>query len=117
MGVPTIVAHDDTDAAFALGYAHAEDRLYQMDVRRHFAAGRLSEWFGAPAVDSDRMMRTLGLARAAERQFDVLPPEVQAGLAAYAAGVNAYLRERRSALPSNTTCCGRSRIRGGRRTV
>jgi penicillin G amidase len=99
MGIPTIVAHDDTDAAFALGYVHAEDRLYQMDVRRHFAAGRLSEWFGAPAVDSDRMMRTLGLARAAERQFDVLPPEVQAGLTAYAAGVNAYLRERRTALP------------------
>ncbi len=99
MGIPTIAARNDADAAFALGYVHAEDRLFQMDLRRRFAAGRLAEWFGAPAVDSDRMMRTLGLARAAERQYEVLPREVQAGLKAYAAGVNAYLRDRRSALP------------------
>ena len=86
VGVPTIAARNDADAAFALGYAHAEDRLYQMDVRRRYAAGRLSEWFGAATVDNDRMMRTLGLARAAERQYEILPPEVQAALTAYAAG-------------------------------
>lgn len=98
-GVPTIVARDDADAAFALGYVHAEDRLFQMDARRRYGAGRLSEWFGAATVDSDRMMRTLGLARAAERQFEMLSPEVQTALTAYAAGVNAYIRDRRAALP------------------
>ncbi|HUN49044.1 MAG TPA: penicillin acylase family protein, partial [Stellaceae bacterium] len=98
-GIPTIEARNDTDAAFALGYVHAEDRLFQMDARRRFASGRLSEWFGAATLDTDRMMRTLGLARAAERQFAVLPPEVQAGLTAYAAGVNAFLHDRRAALP------------------
>jgi len=98
-GIPTIEARSDDDAAFGLGYVHAEDRLFQMDLRRRFGAGRLAEWFGAPAVDSDRMMRTLGLARAAERQFAILPPEVQGALTAYAAGVNAYLKDRRNALP------------------
>jgi len=98
-GIPAIEARNDSDAAFALGYVHAEDRLFQMDARRRFGSGRLSEWFGAATLDTDRMMRTLGLARAAERQFAVLPPEVQAAFTAYAAGVNAYLRDRRAALP------------------
>ena len=98
-GVPTINAASDNDAAFALGYVHAEDRLFQMDLQRHYAAGRLAEWFGPPALGSDRMMRTLGLARVAARQFAGLSEEVQAGLRAYAAGVNAYLRDRRTALP------------------
>jgi len=99
MGIPTITATNDDDAAFALGYVHAEDRLFQMDLQRHYAAGRLAEWFGEPALNTDKMMRTLGFAPAAARQFAALSPEVQAGLKAYAAGVNAYLRERRTALP------------------
>ena len=98
-GVPTIAAANDTDAAFALGYVHAEDRLFQMDLQRRFGAGRLAEWFGEVAVDNDRVMRTLGLARAAERQLAGLPPEVRAALTAYAAGVNAYIGDRRGALP------------------
>lgn len=98
-GVPTITASDASDAAFALGYIHAEDRLFQMDLQRHYAAGRLAEWFGEPALDSDRLMRTLGFSGSAERQFADLPPEVQAALKSYAAGVNAYLANRRTALP------------------
>ena len=97
-GIPTIEATSDRDAAFALGYVHAEDRLFQMDLGRRLGAGRLAEWFGAVAADRDRLMRTLGLARAAERQFTLLPPEVRADLESYAAGVNAYLRDRRRAL-------------------
>jgi penicillin amidase len=99
IGVPTIIANNDLDAAFALGYVHAEDRLFQMDVQRRYGAGRLAEWFAARALDSDRMMRTLGLARAAERQLAELPDEVQAALKSYAAGVNAYISDRRWALP------------------
>lgn len=99
IGVPTIVATNDLDAAFALGYVHAEDRLFQMDAQRRYGAGRLAEWFGARVLDTDRMMRTLGLARAAERQLGDLPEPVQAALRAYAAGVNAYIVDRRWALP------------------
>jgi len=99
VGVPTITAVNDSDAAFALGYVHAEDRLFQMDLQRHYGGGRLAEWFGPQAVGTDRMMRTLGLARAAGRQLAILPPEIQAALTAYAAGVNAYITDRRWALP------------------
>jgi penicillin amidase len=99
IGIPTIIANNDLDAAFALGYVHAEDRLFQMDVQRRYGAGRLAEWFAARALDSDRMMRTLGLARAAERQLAELPDEVQAALRSYAGGVNAYISDRRRALP------------------
>jgi penicillin G amidase len=99
IGVPTIIATNDFDAAFALGYVHAEDRLFQMDVKRRYGAGRLAEWFGPTVVPTDRVMRTLGLARAAERQLGDLPEEVQAALKAYAAGVNAYIVDRHWALP------------------
>ncbi|MGH6976543.1 MAG: penicillin acylase family protein, partial [Stellaceae bacterium] len=62
-GIPTIVAKTDTDAAFALGYVHAQDRLFQMDLMRRYGAGRLAEWFGAVALPADRFTRTLGLYR------------------------------------------------------
>jgi len=99
IGIPTIIANNDLDAAFALGYVHAEDRLFQMDLQRRYGAGRHAEWFAARALDGDRMMRTLGLARAAERQLAQLSDEVQAALRSYAAGVNAYISDRRWALP------------------
>ena len=99
IGVPTIVATNDLDAAFALGYVHAEDRLFQMDAQRRYASGRLAEWFGGRVLESDKMMRTLGLARAAERQLAELSDELQAVLRSYAAGVNAFIADRRWALP------------------
>jgi penicillin G amidase len=99
IGVPSIVATNDVDAAFALGYVHAEDRLFQMDLQRRYGAGALAEWFGTRALESDKTMRTLGIARAAERQFNELPEEVQSALRAYAAGVNAVIQDRRWALP------------------
>jgi penicillin amidase len=98
-GIPTIRAANDRDAAFALGYVHAQDRLFQMDLMRRAGAGRLAEWFGPRAVFTDRFMRTLGLYRAAERQYAILSPGLRAELDAYAAGVNAYLTQRRQALP------------------
>ena len=98
-GVPTIKAQSDADAAFGLGYVEAQDRLFQMDLMRHAGAGRLSEWFGAIALDNDRSMRTLGLYRAAEAQYPLLSPELRAVFDGYAAGVNAYLATRRGALP------------------
>lgn len=99
-GIPTITAASDRDAAFALGFVHAEDRLFQMDLMRHAVAGRLSEWFGPATLPFDRFVRTIGLYRAAERQYAALSPELRAALDAYAAGVNAYLAHRRGALPA-----------------
>jgi penicillin amidase len=98
-GIPTIKADNDRDAAFALGFVSAQDRLFQMDLTRHFGAGRLAEWFGATALDSDKSMRTLGLYRAAAAQYPLLSPELRAVFDAYAAGVNAFLAARHGALP------------------
>ncbi|HWI25883.1 MAG TPA: penicillin acylase family protein [Stellaceae bacterium] len=99
-GIPTITAANDRDAAFALGFVHAQDRLFQMDLMRHAGAGRLSEWFGARTLGFDRFMRTIGLYHAAEQQYALLSPDLRAALDAYAAGVNAYLAHRRGALPA-----------------
>ncbi len=98
-GIPTIVASNDHDAAFALGFAHAQDRLFQMDLTRRLVAGRLAEWFGDRALNSDRFMRVLGLHGLAERQYALLSPELRAALDGYTAGINAFLKQRRGALP------------------
>ena len=98
-GIPTVKAETDADAAFGLGFVQAQDRLFQMDLTRHYGAGRLAEWFGTAALDSDRSMRTLGLYRAAQAQYALLSPPLRAVYDAYAAGVNAYLTTRRGALP------------------
>ncbi len=102
-GIPTIRAQNDKDGAFALGFVHAQDRLFQMDLMRRYGAGRLAEWFGAPAVQSDRSMRTMGLRRAAEAQYASMAPEIRGVFDAYAAGVNAFLTSRRGALPPEYT--------------
>jgi penicillin G amidase len=94
MGVVTIRAEGEADAAFALGYAHAQDRLFQMDLTRRLGAGRLSEVVGASALRTDEFMRRLGLYRVAEANYKNLPADVQALFQAYAAGVNAYLARR-----------------------
>ncbi|HUK59320.1 MAG TPA: penicillin acylase family protein [Stellaceae bacterium] len=98
-GIPTIRAQSEHDADFALGFLHAQDRLFQMDMMRRYGAGRLSEVFGSRTLASDRTMRTFGLYRAAEAQFAVLSPEVQQVLTAYAAGINAFLATRKGAFP------------------
>ncbi|HTV88418.1 MAG TPA: penicillin acylase family protein [Stellaceae bacterium] len=97
--VPLITAADDDDAAFGLGFAHAQDRLFQMDLMRRYGAGRLAEIFGAAALPVDRQMRILGLYRLAAAEFAQLSRPVRRGLEAYAAGVNAFLATRRGALP------------------
>ncbi len=98
-GVPTIIAQDDADAAFGLGFAHAQDRLFQMELMRRYAAGRLAEIFGPTALPVDKEMRVLGLYRAAQQEISYLSPQVSRALTAYAAGVNAFLATRHGALP------------------
>ena len=97
-GVPRVIAQDDEDLAFGLGFVHAQDRLFQMELQRRYGAGRLAEIFGPQAVSVDRQMRVLGLYRAAEAEIPFLSPEMNRALEAYAAGVNAFLNSRRGAL-------------------
>lgn len=90
-GIPTIVAGNTGDAYFALGYVHAQDRMFQMDFMRRLGAGQLSEVAGSATLPIDRLMRTLGLYRLAERSAAALGPDERGAMEAYAAGVNAYL--------------------------
>src|ERR1700753_2135189 len=80
--IPHIVAGSYDDAAFALGYAHAQDRLWQMEMTRRFVQGRLSELVGEPALTTDVMMRALDLYTAAEEAVDHLSRESQRTLSA-----------------------------------
>jgi penicillin amidase len=87
-GVPHLYARSDHDLFFANGVVHAEDRLWQMELNRRAATGRLSEMFGERTVEVDRMMRRLGFARVARAEIELLDPQSRAALEAYVAGVN-----------------------------
>ncbi len=90
-GIPHIFAKSERDAWFAMGYVHAQDRLWEMEFQRRIVDGRLSEFLGELAYDTDKLMRTLGMARMAERIVSRLDRETVSNLEAYAAGVNAFL--------------------------
>ena len=92
-GIPMITAASEADAYFALGYVHAQDRLFQMELMRRQGQGRLSELIGAAGLSPDKMMRTLGVYRRAEEDLRGLSPETQAAFERYTAGVNAWLGE------------------------
>jgi penicillin amidase len=91
LGVPHIRAGSLADAFFAQGYAHAQDRLWQMDYDRRRAAGRWAEWAGPTWVDQDKLMRRLGLDRSAQADYAAFDAETRAVFDAYAAGVNAFI--------------------------
>ncbi len=93
-GVPHIYADNPEDLFEAQGYVHAQDRFFEMDFRRHLAAGRLSELFGISQLETDAYIRTLGWRRVAEQELSLLAPSTRRYLDAYAAGVNAYLAGR-----------------------
>ena len=93
-GVPTLFAGSAEDAYFALGYVHAQDRFWQMEMMRRFGAGRLAEVLGADAVRTDRWMRALGLWHLAAKDYTGLSAPVRDALDSYACGVNSWLAER-----------------------
>ncbi|MFW6079635.1 MAG: penicillin acylase family protein, partial [Gemmatimonadota bacterium] len=99
LGVPHIWARSAADMVFAQGWVHAQDRLWQMELLRRTAEGRLAEAMGAGMVGTDRFLRTLGFWRAAARAEAALSPDIRSLLEAYAAGVNAWLDARDGALP------------------
>ena len=90
-GIPHIFAGSAEDANFALGFVHAQDRLWQMEMSRRIAAGRLAEIVGPGGLETDRFLRTLGVRRAAEANLLTLDAETRKLLDAYSAGVNAFL--------------------------
>ncbi|WP_167376819.1 penicillin acylase family protein, partial [Streptomyces niveiscabiei] len=100
-GVPWIRARDEGDLYFAAGFAQAQDRLWQMDVLRRRARGRLSELFGAVTVQEDVRARKLALTRVARRSERLLEPRHRAALDAFSAGVNTAVQRmrRRGGLP------------------
>lgn len=98
-GIPHIFAGSLRDAARALGYLHAQDRFFQMDLTRRVLQGRISEAIGERGLALDRLFRTLDLDGAGRQSFAALSPELQADLKAYAEGVNSWLDESGQAAP------------------
>ena len=93
-GVPHIYAQDRQDAFFAQGFVHAQDRLWQMELQRRAATGRLSEIFGHRTLHVDRLFRRLGFHRSAQREIEQTASQAAMdSLTAYVEGVNAAIRQ------------------------
>ena len=90
-GVPQVYADSSHDLFYAQGFVQAQDRFYEMDVRRHITSGRLAEMLGEDALDADKFIRTMGWRRVAEEELSLLDPDTTAYLEAFSAGVNAYI--------------------------
>lgn len=97
-GIPYIKAKNLQDASFALGFLHAQDRLWQMDMVRRYTSGRLSEIYGERALGTDKFMRLMGFARLVQQDYALLSKDVQESLEAYAKGVNSYINDHKGAL-------------------
>ncbi|PYQ68960.1 MAG: penicillin amidase [Acidobacteria bacterium] len=88
--IPHIFGATKQDAFFGLGYAHAQDRLWQMEFQRRIGHGRLSEIFGPATIPQDRFLRTVGFGRAARAAWNATPDWAKQQVNAYVAGVNAF---------------------------
>ncbi len=98
-GVPHIFAKKELDLCRAAGYVTAQDRLWQMDLNRRTAAGRLAEIFGKAAIETDRFIRVWGFARVGKEMVAAMSPESRQALEAYTAGVNAFIESHKDRLP------------------
>ncbi|MDF1612860.1 penicillin acylase family protein [Stygiobacter electus] len=90
--IPLIEAANDEDVAFAIGYLHAQERLFQMDIARRAGEGRLSEIFGSKLIPIDKMFRTMEIYKIAKASFLKLNPLSQKVLIAYSKGVNEFIK-------------------------
>jgi penicillin amidase len=90
-GIPQVYADTSHDLFYAQGFVQAQDRFFEMDIRRHITAGRLSELLGEDALETDMFIRTMGWRRVAEEELSLLEPETLSYLEAFSAGVNAYI--------------------------
>jgi len=89
-GIPFIETKTRSDLFFAMGFTHAQDRMWQMDLMRRIASGTLSELVGEKALVTDRFMRRVGLYRTTAEQYPFVSARIRNDLESYAAGVNAY---------------------------
>ncbi len=96
--VTHILGSDARDTWMALGFVHAQERTWQLEFNRRVTRGRLSEVLGPATLETDLLMRTLGIRRAAQAQYDFLSEEAKQALQAYAAGINAFHAYRTQAL-------------------
>lgn len=90
-GIPHIKARSQAEAFAGLGFAHAQDRLWQMEALLRRGTGRYAEWVGAAAINADALARRLDTAGASQRDYAALGSEARAMLEAYASGVNAFI--------------------------
>jgi len=105
-GIIQITADDQHELFMAQGYAHAQERMWQMEISRRIGAGRLSELFGASQVDTDRYIRTLGWRAAAARDLGAMSPNSIAIMTAYADGVNAWINQHNGRLSTAFVVAG-----------
>lgn len=105
-GVPHIAARSVRDAYFTMGWIHAQDRMWQMEMQRRVGAGRLAEAVGEAGLPNDRFMRTLGVYRLAQAEFEKLDRPTRDSLIAYAEGVNAWLNDYWHRLPPEFLAVG-----------
>ncbi|HEX6721428.1 MAG TPA: penicillin acylase family protein, partial [Burkholderiaceae bacterium] len=105
-GIPTIKAQNQKDLVFALGFVHAQDRLWQLETHRRIGSGRLAEAFGEAALESDKFLRALGVRRAAAAQWARAGAESRATVQAYTDGVNACIAEHARARPPEMLILG-----------
>lgn len=98
-GIPHIIASSDEDLFFGVGYAHAQDRMWQLDLGRRYGQGRLAEILGRDALDVDVFTRHVDFAGTAAKLYRYISDDSRMALDAYARGVNAWLHEHHERLP------------------
>ncbi|HST57882.1 MAG TPA: penicillin acylase family protein, partial [Longimicrobium sp.] len=99
LGVPHVWARGEEDLFRAMGYVHAQDRMFQMELFRRVADGRMAEILGENLLPTDKFLRTVGMGRAAAENEARLAPEHRRMLQAYADGVNAWMEDHPGPLP------------------
>lgn len=97
--IPHIYADSLEDGLFAQGFVHAQDRLFQMELNRYTAQGKLSKLFGEMALDTDRTVRTFGFNRLGRTDWNNTHGELRDGILAYTAGINAFIFQKKTKLP------------------
>jgi penicillin G amidase len=99
MAVPYVIAKNENDAAFGLGYVHAQERIFTMDITRRAGYGTLSEAIGEEMLPFDKMFHTIGIKKFVQENIGNVDPVVRELLESYSAGVNLYLEEYKGKYP------------------
>ncbi len=99
--VSHVFAQGQADASLALGYTHALEHSWQLEFNRRVMRGELSKLLGPAKLETDKLMRSLGIVRAAQKQFDALPAENKQLLEAYAVSIDNFHAHSSQALPPN----------------